>query len=72
MKNYIWYFILGLVLILVSTPLSYSLVGIIYADRNLTGEYVPILNGFIYSFMLIGALIFSVGLIKLVKKVKNI
>ena len=70
MKNYIWYFILGLFLILVSTPLSYSAVGFIYADKNLTGEYVPILNGFIHSFMLIGTLIFSIGLIKLIKITK--
>lgn len=70
MKNYIWYFILGSFLILVSTPLSYSAVGFIYADKNLTGEYVPILNGFIHSFMLIGTLIFSVGLIKLIKITK--
>lgn len=70
MKNYIWYFILGLFLILVSTPLSYSAVGFIYADKNLTGEYVPILNGFIHSFMLIGTLIFSIGSIKLIKITK--
>lgn len=70
MKNYIWYFILGLFLILISTPLSYSAVGFIYADKNLTGEYVPILNGFIHSFMLIGTLIFSIGLIKLIKITK--
>ena len=70
MKNYIWYFILGSFLILISTPLSYSAVGFIYADKNLTGEYVPILNGFIHSFMLIGTLIFSIGLIKLIKITK--
>lgn len=63
-------FYLGLFLILVSTPLSYSAVGFIYADENLTGEYVPILNGFIHSFMLIGTLIFSVGSIKLIKITK--
>lgn len=70
MKNYIWYFILGSFLILISTPLSYSAVGFMYADKNLTGEYVPILNGFIHSFMLIGTLIFSIGLIKLIKITK--
>lgn len=71
MKNYIWYFILGLLLVLVSTPLSYSAVGVIYADRNLTGEYVPILNGFIHSLMLIGTLIFSIGLIKLIRTLQR-
>lgn len=71
MKNYIWYFILGVLIVVVSTPLSYSAVGVIYADRNLTGEYVPILNGFIHSFMLIGTLIFSIGLIKLFRTSKT-
>lgn len=52
---------------LVIPPLAYSAVGIIYAERNLTGEYVPILNGFNHSFMLIGTVIFSIGLIKLIK-----
>ncbi|MFS0876045.1 glycosyl transferase [Solibacillus isronensis] len=70
MKNYIWYFILGSFLILISTPLSDSAVGFMYADKNLTGEYVPILNGFIHSFMLIGTLIFSIGLIKFIKITK--
>lgn len=70
MKNYIWYFILGLILVLVSTPLSYRAISIIYANKNLTGEYVPILNGFIHSFMLIGTLIFSIGLIKIFKTSK--
>ena len=71
MKNYIWYFILGLLLVLVSTPLSYSAVGVIYADRNLTGEYIPILNGFIDSLMLSGTLIFSIGLIKLIRTLQR-
>lgn len=70
MKQYIWYFILGILLVLVSTPLSYRTINILYADRNLVGEFVPILNGFIRSFMLIGILIFSIGLMKLFKTSK--
>ena len=65
MKNYIWYFILGIIIIYFSSPLAYLSVDLLYSNRNLTEEYIPILNGFIHSFMLIGALIFSVGLINL-------
>ena len=38
-----------------------------YSNENLTGEYVSILNGFIHSFMLIGTLIFSVGLLNILR-----
>lgn len=62
------YFLIGLVIILISTPLGYKAVSIVYFNRNLTGEYVPILNGFIHSFMLIGALIFSMGLVNFLKE----
>lgn len=61
------YFILGIIIILFSTPLSFTLIGIVFSHQNLTGEYVPLLNGFIHSFMLIGTLLFSVGLIKTIK-----
>ncbi|MDU5108376.1 hypothetical protein [Clostridium sp.] len=33
--------------------------------KNLTGEFEPLLNGFIHSYMLIGVLVFSIGLINL-------
>lgn len=59
------YFILGILIILVSSPLGYSLVNIVYANVNLTGEFEPILNGFIHSLMLIGILVFSIGVITL-------
>ncbi len=62
------YFLIGLVIILISTPLGYKAVSIVYFNRNLTGEYVPILNRFIHSFMLIGALIFSMGLVNFLKE----
>lgn len=72
MRKQVIYFLLGLLIILISTPLAYKAVNIIYFNRNLTGEYIPILNGFIHSFMLIGTLIFSIGLINIVwNKNKN-
>ncbi|MBL4934181.1 hypothetical protein JK636_00250 [Clostridium sp. YIM B02515] len=67
MRKQVKYFLIGLFIILISTPLGYKAVSIVYFNRNLTGEYVPILNGFIHSFMLIGTLIFSLGLVNLLK-----
>lgn len=67
MRKQVKYFLIGLFIILISTPLGYKAVSIVYFNRNLTGEYVPILNGFIHSFMLIGTLIFSMGLVNLLK-----
>lgn len=69
-KPAITYFTLGIFIILISTPLGYKLVGIVYENRNLTGEYVPILNGFIYSLMLVGILVFSIGLVAFIKNEK--
>jgi L-lactate permease len=68
MKNSVWCFIIGLIVILISTPLAYKLVDVIYFNKNLSGEYISILNGFIYSIMLIGFLIFSVGLLNKLKE----
>ncbi|MFE6166929.1 glycosyl transferase [Viridibacillus sp. NPDC093762] len=67
MKNQVWYFILGLIVIILSTPLGYFSIKVVYSNENLTGEYVPILNGFIHSFMLVGTLIFSVGLLNILR-----
>jgi hypothetical protein len=67
MKKQIIYFILALIIILLSTPLGYATISIVYNNRNLTGEFVPLLNGFIHSFMLIGILIFIMGLVNLLK-----
>lgn len=63
MRKQVKYFLIGLFLILLSTPLGYKAVSIVYFNRNLTGEYVPILNGFIHSFMVIGILVFIMGFI---------
>ncbi|MFB4166902.1 glycosyl transferase [Virgibacillus sp. JSM 102003] len=64
------YFTLGGIILLFSTPLGYNLVNIVYRNKNLTGEYVPILNGFIHSLMLIGILVFSIGIVTFVKDKK--
>ncbi|MCR2044052.1 hypothetical protein [Anaerosalibacter massiliensis] len=64
MKKQMKYFLLSFIIILLSTPLGYAAINIVYNNRNLTGEYTPILNGFIHSFMLIGVLIFCIGLIE--------
>jgi len=62
MKNQIKYFLLGIIIILFSSPLGYTMLDIIYANKNLVGEFNDLLNGFIHSFMLIGVLIFTIGL----------
>lgn len=63
MGKQVKYFLIGLFIILISTPLAYKAVSIVYFNKNLTGEYVSILNGFIHSFMLIGILVFIMGVI---------
>lgn len=61
MKRQIKYFLCAFIIILLSTPLGYAIVKIVYANNNLTGEYIELLNGSINAFMLIGILIFSIG-----------
>ncbi len=68
MKKQVTYIVSGLIIILISTPLAYKLVDILYQNKNLTGEYVPILNGLIHSLMLVGTLIFSIGLLSILKR----
>lgn len=53
--------LIGILIILCSSPLGYKAIAIIYKDYNLIGEYVPLLNGFIHSFMIIGILLFITG-----------
>ena len=62
MKNQIKYFLIGIFIILISTPLGCFTSNIIYGNQNLAGEYSIILNGFIHSFMVIGVLVFFIGL----------
>lgn len=68
MNKQIKIFLSASLLILLSTPLGRVSVNIFYASKNLTGEYDIILKSFIHSYMLLGVLIFSVGLIELLKK----
>lgn len=65
MKNQIKYYLVGITILILSSPLGYTTLNIIYANRNLTGEFEALLNGFIHSYMLIGVLVFSIGLINL-------
>ncbi|TFJ90682.1 glycosyl transferase [Lentibacillus salicampi] len=70
MNQHLAYFTLGIVIILISTPLAYTLVNVLYQNQNLTGEYVPILNGFIHSLMLVGLVLCSIGLVAFIKNKK--
>lgn len=63
MKNQVKYYLVGIIIILLSSPLGYATLNIIFANKNLAGEFNPLLNGFIHSYMLIGVLIFGIGLI---------
>ncbi|MBC5996557.1 glycosyl transferase [Romboutsia ilealis] len=63
MKKQIKYFLSGIIILLISSPIGYFLVNTIYANQNLSGEYITLLNGFIYSFMLVGILVFCMGLV---------
>ena len=71
MKNKVKYYIMGIIIILLSSPLGYISVNIIFANKNLAGEFEVLLNGFIHSYMLIGLLIFSICVIKLFIEKKN-
>lgn len=71
MKKQIKYFVCAFIIILLSTPLGYKAVNVIYYNKNLAGEYIPILNGFIHSFMLIGILVFVMGLIDMLSNKSN-
>ena len=66
MKNGFKYYLFGITIILFSSPLGYLLFNIIYNNENLIGEFNNLLNGFIHSFMLIGALIFITGLLDMI------
>ena len=70
MKKEIKYFLLSFIIILLSTPLGYGVIDVVYGNRNLSGEYLTILNGFVYSFMLIGILVFIIGLVNMLSNKK--
>lgn len=65
MKNQLKYFLSGIIIILFSSPIGYFMINTIYANRNLAAEYTTLLNGFIYSIIIIGVLVFSVGIINI-------
>ncbi|SFB41126.1 hypothetical protein [Clostridium frigidicarnis] len=63
MKNQLKYFLFGFILILFSTPLGRLTLNIIYDNKNL-GDYEILLNGFINSYVLIGIMLYVLGLVK--------
>jgi hypothetical protein len=65
MKKQLKYFLLGIIILLFSSPMGYFMINTIYANKNLVGEYTTLLNGFIQSIEIIGALIFSIGLVNM-------
>ncbi|MED4402043.1 glycosyl transferase [Metabacillus fastidiosus] len=67
MKKQAVYLILGIIIILVSTPLASKLVDIFYRDIGAMDEYLTVLNGFIYSLVLVGFLIFTIGIVSFIK-----
>lgn len=67
MKKNLKFFLLGCVIILLSTPLARISLNIIYVNQKLSYEYNTILKGFINSYMLFGFLLFSIGVIKYLK-----
>jgi hypothetical protein len=71
MNKQIFFYILGIIIVLISTPLARKLVGVVYRYRNLADEYIPILSGFIHSLIVVGILIFSIGLAISIKNKNN-
>ena len=55
-------FILGILIIQFSASLGYATLNFVYINKNLAEEYSLLLNGYIYSYMLIGFLIFTIGI----------
>lgn len=64
MKNQLKYFLFGFILILFSTPLGRLTLNIIYYNKNL-GDYEILLNGFMNSYVLIGIMLYVLGLVKM-------
>ena len=65
MKTQLKYFLSGLVLILFSSPLGYTTLNIVYYNKNLTGVFDILLRGFIFSYVLIGVMLYVLGLVKM-------
>ena len=62
MVKRIFLFILGIIIIQFSASLGYATLNFVYINKNLAEEYSLLLNGYIYSYMLIGFLIFTIGI----------
>lgn len=71
MKRQMKYFLSAIIIIILSTPLAYTSIRVVYFNRNLTGEFDLILNGFIHSYMVVGILVFGMGLIDLLVNKNN-
>ena len=54
MVKRIFLFILGILIIQFSASLGYATLNFVYINKNLAEEYSLLLNGYIYSYMLIG------------------
>lgn len=66
------YLVLGLILILLSTPLAHISANFYNViSGNIVGVYEILLIGFISSYLMIGFLISLIGIIKIVNITKN-
>jgi hypothetical protein len=69
MKKQAVYLISGIIIILASTPLAHKLVDVFrtYQDVMVIEDYITVLNGFIHSLLLVGFLIFTIGMVSFIK-----
>lgn len=69
MKKHTMFCVLGIVLIFVSVPFAYFSINVFgQLKGNLTSEYVPLLMGFIGSYLSIGILVFIYGFVNKIKQ----
>lgn len=62
--KYMKYYICSFVLILFSTPLALKTIDIIFYNKNLTGMFDILLKGTVTGYLLIGIMIYILGLAK--------
>ena len=65
-------FVLGVIIIQFSASLGYATLKFVYMNKNLASEFPLLLNGYMYSYMLIGFLIFSIGIFDWILEKKKI
>ena len=63
MVKRIFLFVLGIIIIQFSASLGYLTLNFVYMNKNLTSEFPLLLNRYMYSYMLIGFLIFAIGIL---------